>query len=510
MVGCFLLTLPTLVWVTGGVFLHEFGVSADETPVKINHPSAPLNSSHHFKKQQTWRSFQYNLSPINIQHLPAHCKHTAVKHGPWMLLKVFLKGCYLHHKSLPVRHHSPQPPCLYHHYHSSQPPCLYHHHYSSHHHHSSQLYRSTHPAMKSLPVRHHSPQPPCLYHHYHSSQPPCLYHHHHSSHLYRSAHPAMKHLLRIEEEVKEVKEQVATNTAILQKLGGGVGADLCLVHETNMPLSNLEELKELERQLGSDIDLKNQLVNILAVVGGETTKDAVKRMLGRSLKTSLALKINWTGAGGKVAFKSLQLKNVLHRAVRRVVHTATEEELQKEVATYLKGAADKEGGRKDRQKKVGYGEIVCCYETPVKINHPSAPLNSSHHFKKQQTWRSFQYNLSPINIQHLPAHCKHTAVKHGPWMLLKVFLKGCYLHHKVMKRMRLDSLTVQYFDRLLMQNITGVASCLSLTPPRPASTKAAAPVVMCKKHELLVKLPGRALKQVSVSGEQPTLDRIVI
>lgn len=82
-------------------------------------------------------------------------------------------------------------------------------------------------------------------------------------------------------------------------------------------------------------------------------------MLGRSLKKSLALKINWTGAGGKVAFKSLQLKNVLHRAVRRVVHTATEEELQKEVAAYLKGAADREGGRKDRRKKVGYGEIVC-------------------------------------------------------------------------------------------------------------------------------------------------------
>ncbi|KAL2098327.1 hypothetical protein ACEWY4_007534 [Coilia grayii] len=179
------------------------------------------------------------------------------------------------HKSLPVRHHSPQPPCLYHHYHSSQPPCLYHHyhssqppclyhhHHSSQHHHSSHLYRSTHPAMKSLPVRHHSPQPPCLYHHYHSSQPPCLYHHHHSSHLYRSAHPAMKHLLRIEEEVKEVKEQVATNTAILQKLGGGVGADLCLAHETNMPLSNLEELEELERQLGSDLDLKNQLAYVV-------------------------------------------------------------------------------------------------------------------------------------------------------------------------------------------------------------------------------------------------------
>lgn len=135
-------------------------------------------------------------------------------------------------------------------------------------------------------------------------------------------------------------------------------------------------------------------MNILAVLGGKTTKDAVKRMLGRILRKSLALQINWTGAGGKVAFKSLHLKNVLHSklkknktffyilnhycevfttpgksifflltpcfttgAVRRVVHTATEEDLQKEVAMYLKGAADREGGRKDRQKKVGNGEM---------------------------------------------------------------------------------------------------------------------------------------------------------
>ncbi|XP_060760207.1 zinc finger homeobox protein 3-like [Neoarius graeffei] len=167
----------------------------------------------------------------------------------------------------------------------------------------------------------------------------------------------LQHLRTIEEEVKEVKQQVAANTAILQKLGGAGVADLCLVQETNMPLSNLEELEELERQLGSDIDLKNQLVNILAVLGGKTTKDAVKRMLGRILRKSLALQINWTGAGGKVAFKSLHLKNVLHRAVRRVVHTATEEDLQKEVAKYLKGAVDREGGRKDRQKKVGNGEM---------------------------------------------------------------------------------------------------------------------------------------------------------
>lgn len=58
-------------------------------------------------------------------------------------------------------------------------------------------------------------------------------------------------------------------------------------------------------------------VNILAVLGGgKTNKDAVKRMMGRVMKKSLSLKINWTGARGKVAFKSLHLKNVLHSKLK--------------------------------------------------------------------------------------------------------------------------------------------------------------------------------------------------
>lgn len=43
-----------------------------------------------------------------------------------------------------------------------------------------------------------------------------------------------------------------------------------------------------------------------------------------------------------------------------MVPTATEEELQKEVSSYLKGAADREGGRKNRQKRVvdGDGDVL--------------------------------------------------------------------------------------------------------------------------------------------------------
>ncbi|XP_041928715.1 uncharacterized protein LOC121693388, partial [Alosa sapidissima] len=107
-------------------------------------------------------------------------------------------------------------------------------------------------------------------------------------------------------------------------------------------------------------------------------------------------------------------------------------------------------------------------------------------------------NFSPINIQHLPAHCRHTAEKRGPWMLLKVFFKGCYLHHKVMEWMQFHSVTVQYFDRELMRNVTAAAACLELTPSRAAS-RTVAPVVKCEKNEMTVKLLGCTLKHVLVS-----------
>lgn len=69
-----------------------------------------------------------------------------------------------------------------------------------------------------------------------------------------------------------------------------------------------------------------------------------------------------------------------------------------------------------------------------------------------------------------------------------------------MEWMQLHALMVQYFDRGLNQNITATVSCLTLTPLRAAS-KAVAPQIKCEKSEMTVKLSGRTLKNVLVSGE---------
>ncbi|XP_056447951.1 uncharacterized protein LOC130384011 [Gadus chalcogrammus] len=70
----------------------------------------------------------------------------------------------------------------------------------------------------------------------------------------------LHHLRTIEEELKEVKQQVAVNTAMIQRLGGGGVADLGLVEDTNMPLSNAEDLDELHWKKPSVEPIKKNMV----------------------------------------------------------------------------------------------------------------------------------------------------------------------------------------------------------------------------------------------------------
>ncbi|KAJ8014644.1 hypothetical protein DPEC_G00017770 [Dallia pectoralis] len=64
--------------------------------------------------------------------------------------------------------------------------------------------------------------------------------------------------------------------------------------------------------------------------------------------------MNWTESGQKVSFNNLHLKRVIHRAVRKNPATkeATEEALQRDVSRFLKGASDRERGRRQRQREV--------------------------------------------------------------------------------------------------------------------------------------------------------------
>ncbi|PIK42768.1 hypothetical protein BSL78_20370 [Apostichopus japonicus] len=71
---------------------------------------------------------------------------------------------------------------------------------------------------------------------------------------------------------------------------------------------------------------------------------------GDVLSNAVATKLNWTGTTGKTAFAKLHMRNIIEKAVRRNQATvqSTTSDIQAAVVRFLKGASDREGGRKSR------------------------------------------------------------------------------------------------------------------------------------------------------------------
>uniref|UniRef100_A0AAY5KIX3 DUF4806 domain-containing protein n=1 Tax=Esox lucius TaxID=8010 RepID=A0AAY5KIX3_ESOLU len=163
----------------------------------------------------------------------------------------------------------------------------------------------------------------------------------------------LQHLRELAEELRDVKQQVSLNTAILQSLTAGTNVDMSIPPDVILPLEDRSMLEDIERELGQNLELTEKLVAYLASRGGRNLKDSVKRIFQSLFTNNLAMGMNWTGSGQKVSFNSLHLKRVIHRAVRKNPATGetTEEALQKEVSRFLKGASDREGGRRQRQRQ---------------------------------------------------------------------------------------------------------------------------------------------------------------
>ncbi|KAL7370893.1 hypothetical protein ABVT39_013670 [Epinephelus coioides] len=71
-------------------------------------------------------------------------------------------------------------------------------------------------------------------------------------------------------------------------------------------------LQSLENLLGQDPQVAEKMINFLAARGGKTLKDTVRKIFEVLFPNILAVKMNWTGAGKKLAFKSLMLKTIIH------------------------------------------------------------------------------------------------------------------------------------------------------------------------------------------------------
>lgn len=73
----------------------------------------------------------------------------------------------------------------------------------------------------------------------------------------------------------------------------------------------VDELPRLQLQHSYFQNLIFFQVLTLGLAGGVNLKDTVWRVMKQLIQNDLACKINWTGLNGKMAFKSLEIRNVV-------------------------------------------------------------------------------------------------------------------------------------------------------------------------------------------------------
>ncbi|XP_062620709.1 uncharacterized protein LOC134282321 [Saccostrea cucullata] len=167
--------------------------------------------------------------------------------------------------------------------------------------------------------------------------------------------------------LEEIKVRVNLNTKLLHALLRKVD-NVCTVGEEGdesqdsyFPLSTRDGIEALENKLEERDGLSANLVKVLGGIGGDSLKSTVRRLLKYMIENDLAKQINWLGKGGKLAFSSLKVKEILIKGVRRdrLCSSATEAEVCHTAKEWFRYATDREGGRKRREdrKKAAAREV---------------------------------------------------------------------------------------------------------------------------------------------------------
>ncbi|KAL0994215.1 hypothetical protein UPYG_G00119370 [Umbra pygmaea] len=138
---------------------------------------------------------------------------------------------------------------------------------------------------------------------------------------------------------------------MLQRSSANVSdGELSLPGDLLLPLDSQEDLAFLDNSLRQDKELQEQFLRFLALKCGRDLKTTVWRMLQSIFSNHLSINTTWTGVGDKACFRDTFLKTIVQRAIRKnpATQDATDEAVQDNVMRYLKGASDREGGKRRR------------------------------------------------------------------------------------------------------------------------------------------------------------------
>ncbi|KAK6328219.1 hypothetical protein J4Q44_G00001970 [Coregonus suidteri] len=164
-----------------------------------------------------------------------------------------------------------------------------------------------------------------------------------------SPSPALIREMLTKQEV--ILEQQTLILRLLQT-GQQNGAEYA-IEEGLLPLKDQQGLQSLETDL-QGADFKVKLINHLSLIGGCDVKDAVWRLMRRTISNALAKNMNWRGVNRKISLASLQLREVLIAVVRKnpLTSRASESDVESVMKKWLQLAAYREGGRRRRDRSV--------------------------------------------------------------------------------------------------------------------------------------------------------------
>ncbi|XP_074028720.1 uncharacterized protein isoform X1 [Leptinotarsa decemlineata] len=94
----------------------------------------------------------------------------------------------------------------------------------------------------------------------------------------------------------------------------------------NLPIKDETELEKMENWLRESTENPIMLSNELSFLGGTNLKDVTRKILYKTLSNEIGSLFSWDGAKGKRQFKKQKLANVIIRAVRLNVVSASSTE----------------------------------------------------------------------------------------------------------------------------------------------------------------------------------------
>ncbi|KAI0236521.1 hypothetical protein LSAT2_009681 [Lamellibrachia satsuma] len=162
---------------------------------------------------------------------------------------------------------------------------------------------------------------------------------------------------RLVQQVEHNGCMIAQNNVLLQQLAvrgdtNTTNTSTDLPTGITLPITSLEDLQAVETILQDKAAIK-QMIGALSFIGGITTVDTVRRMMSYVMTNATAKSCNWRGKNDKVAFSRLKLWDVVCGAVRRnpCTRDAKNTDVECTLKQWLRFAADRDGGRQQREQR---------------------------------------------------------------------------------------------------------------------------------------------------------------